>query len=208
MTALAMLTGCIGGNTNVPFEELDMNEEVRDTMIYGFCLRGSNVTVLHMITDAGDTLKLNVSTARMDSLIVGGYNVGDELAVTVNKDTTEATMIINRSALQGNWVMPNPIDGSSEMGVSIMKGGTAEGIDQGEIIYKSWRLYNGKLVFMVAHEDGIGSDEAHVFTILRLKSDSLIIAGDDEVQEYSRQVISDDDNFDIELDDGMDDFFL
>ena len=208
MAALALLAGCADKSKNVPFEELNLDTHVRDTMIYGFCSRGSNLNMLHMITDAGDTLHLDVRTARQDSLIKGEYNVGDELAVTVNADTTEATMVVNRTALQGNWVMPNPIDGSSDMGVSILKGGTAESIDQSEIIYKSWRLFNGKLIFMVTQEDGIGNDESYVYTILRLKRDSLISADEEEIHEYSRQKIEDDDNLDIELDDGMNDFFL
>ena len=208
MAVLTLLAGCVKKSQNVPFEELNIDTVVRDTMIYGFCSRGSDLNTLQIITDAGDTLKLDVSTARRDSLIKGGYNLGDELAVTVNADTTAATMIINRSVLQGDWVMPNPIDGSSYMGVSIQKGGTAESIDQSELIYKSWRLFNGKLIFMVTLEDGIGSDEAHVFSIVKLNRDSLIISGDDEIQEYGRQKLIIEDNVDIELDDGMDDFFL
>ncbi len=208
IAVLALLTGCIERNKSVPFEELNMDKEVRDTMIYGFCSRGSTLNTLHFISDAGDTLKLDVRQAREDSLVKGGYNVGDELAVTVNADTTVATMIVNRTALQGNWVMPNPIDGSSEMGVSILKGGTAESIDQSEIIYKSWRLFNGKLVFVMTQEDGIGSDESHMYTILKINRDSLIIYDDDEVQEYNRQKIEVEEDLGIELDDGMNDFFL
>jgi hypothetical protein len=130
------------------------------------------------------------------------------MAVLPNKTKTEAVIVINQNTLLGDWVMPNPIDGSSYMGVSIQKGGTAESIDQSELIYKSWRLFNGKLIFMVSLEDGIGSDEAHVFSIVKLNRDSLIISGDDEIQEYGRQKLIIEDNLDIELDDGMDDFFL
>ena len=208
IAALTLLAACVNKSQNVPFEEVNMDTVVRDTMIYGFCSRGSDLNTLQLVTDAGDTLKLDVSTARRDSLIKGGYNLGDELAVTVNADTTAATMIVNRSVLLGNWVTPNPIDGSSFMGVSIQKGGTAESIDQSELVYKSWRLFNGKLIFMVTLEDGIGSDEAHVFSIIRLNRDSLIISGDDEIQEYGRQKLEVEDNLGIELDDGMDDFFL
>ncbi len=208
VAVLALLTGCIDKNKNVPFEELNMDKEVRDTMIYGFCSRGSSLNTLLFISDAGDTLKLDVTQAREDSLIKGGYSVGDELAVTVNADTTKATMIVNRTALQGNWVMPNPIDGSSEMGLSILKGGTAESIDQSEIIYKSWRLFNGKLILVMTQEDGIGGDESHVYTILKIKRDSLVIYDDDEIQEYNRQKIETEEDLGIELDDGMNDFFL
>ena len=208
IAALALLSGCFDKGKHVPFEEVNMDNVVRDTMVYGFCTRGSNNSMLIIITDAGDTLSLNVQQARQDSLVIGGYAVGDELAVTVNADTTEATMVVNKSALYGNWVMPNPIDGSSAMGVSILKGGTAESIDQGEVIYKSWRLFNGKLVFTIMREDGIGNEEAQTYTIVRLKRDSLIIADDEDLIEYGRQTFEAEGDLGIELDDGMDDFFL
>ena len=141
-------------------------------------------------------------------MIIGGYDVGDELAVTVNADTTAITMLVNRTALQGEWMLPNPIDGDSYMGISIRKGGTLESIDQSMVIYKSWRLFNGKLVFVLSREDGIGNDEEMMYNIVRLTPDSLILTGDDEILEYGRQDLDDDDDIGIELDDGMDDFFL
>lgn len=208
LAALLLLTGCIEKSKNVPFEELNIGSVVVDTMIYGFCSRGSNFNTLQLVTDAGDTLMLNVQPAREDSMVIGSYNVGDELAVTVNADTTAATMVVNKTALQGNWVMPNPIDGDSYMGISIQKGGTVESIDQSMIIYKSWRLFNGKLLFVLTREDGIGNDEEESYTIRRLTKDSLIIVDDEEIHEYGRQKIEAEDNLDIELDDGMDDFFL
>ena len=208
IAVLTLLTGCIDKGKQVPFEEVNMDTVVRDTMVYGFCARGSDRDVLIIITDAGDTLSLNVTNARQDSLVKGNYAVGDELAVTVSADTTEAMMVVNKSALHGNWVMPNPIDGSSKMGLSILKGGTAESIDQSEVIYKSWRLFNGKLVLVLTREDGIGNDETQMFTIKRLTRDSLIIADDDDLYEYGRKELDVEENFDIELDDGMDEFFL
>lgn len=208
LAALTLLTGCMNKGTNVPFEEVNIDKVVRDTMVYGFCSRGSNNYFLQMVTDAGDTLKLNVSPAREDSLIFGGYNVGDELAVTVNTDTTAATMVVNKTALSGNWITPNPIDGSSFMGMSILKGGTAESIDQSELIYKSWRLFNGKLLFVVAHDGAIGRDETQAFTIKRLTPDSLILSDEDDIYEYGRQNRTVEEKLDLELDDGMDDFFL
>lgn len=208
MAVVALLSGCIEKEKHVPFEEVNMGTVVIDTMVYGFCARGSGPSALKIVTDAGDTLLLRVGKARQDSLVKGTYALGDELAVTVNADTTEATMVVNKSALYGNWVMLNPIDGSSKMGVSILKGGTAESIDQSEVIYKSWRLFNGKLVLVLTREDGIGDEETQMFTIKRLTRDSLIIADGDDLYEYGRKELDVEDNLDIELDDGMADFFL
>lgn len=208
IAAMFLLYGCIEKNKHVPFEEVNIDNAVRDTMLYGFCAHGSNYNVLQMVTDAGDTLSLRMSQARMDSLVIGGYEAGDELAVTVNGDTTEATMVINKSALHGQWVMPNPIDGSSDTGISIQRGGTAESIEQDDIVYKSWRLFNGKLVLSLTHEDGAGNDETQTFSISKLTRDSLIIADDDGIYEYGHPSFVPEDELDIELDDGMGDFFL
>lgn len=204
----AVLAGCMNKSVNVPFEEVNMDRVVRDTMIYGFCARGSDRSHVVIITDAGDTISLNVQKARQDSLIKGSYAVGDELAVTVDADTANATMVINKSTLYGNWVLPNPIDGSSYMGVSIRKGGTAESIDQSETIYKSWRLFNGRLILVLTREDGIGSDETQTLNIVRLTPDSLIVVEGEDLYEYGRQIIEAEDKLDIVLDDSANDFFL
>ena len=59
--ALFLITGCMEKSKNVPFEEVNMDRVVRDTMIYGFCARGSGYSRLFVITDAGDTLSLRAS---------------------------------------------------------------------------------------------------------------------------------------------------
>lgn len=208
IAVMAVLASCIDKGKRVPFEEVNIGKVERDTMIYGFCINGSNRNTLQLVTDAGDTLSLGVVQARQDSLVVGDFAPGDEVAVTVNADTTEATMVVNKTALHGNWIMPNPIDGSSDMGVSILKGGMAESIDQSEIIYKSWRLFNGKLIFVISREDGIGNEETQMFTIKKLTRDSLIVTDEEETQEYGRLRPQKEDVLDIELDDGMNEFFL
>jgi len=208
VVGLALLASCGEGNRRVPFEELNVAETERDTMVYGFCASGSAMNTLQIITDADDTLTLSVAGAREKKMVFGGYAVGDEMAVTVNSDTTEATMVINKSALNGNWVMPNPIDGSSYQGISILKGGTAESIDQSNITYKSWRLFNGRLFIVASRDDGPGKDETMEFKILRLTSDSLFISDGEDVYEYGRQMIEPEEDLGIELDDGMNDFFL
>lgn len=208
LAAVALLVSCIEGPKRVPFEEVNIDQAVRDTMIYGFCSNGSAMNTLQIITDADDTITLSVVGARDRNMVFGGYAVGDEMAVTVNSDTTEATMVINKSALNGNWVMPNPIDGSSETGISILKGGLAESIDQSSLIYKSWRLYNGQLLIVAARDDAVGTDETLVFTIKHISSDSLSLYDGEDVYEYHRLKIEPDEDLGIELDDGVNDFFL
>lgn len=205
---MALLTSCGEGKKFVPFEELNVGVTERDTMVYGFCASGSTMSTLQIITDADDTLTLSVVGAREKNQVFGGYTLGDEIAVAVNSDSTEATLVVNKSALNGNWVLPNPIDGSSYQGISIQKGGTAESIDQSNITYKSWRIFNGRLLIVAARDDGPGREETLEYKILRLTSDSLFVSDGDDVYEYGRQIIEPEEDLGVELDDGMDDFFM
>ena len=208
MAAAMLLAGCGESlNKKVPFEEVNIAEVVRDTMLYGFCGEGSAMNTLQIITDANDTITLNVAAAKDKNMVFGGYAVGDEMAVAVDKDTTMATMVINKSALHGNWVQPNPIDGSSETGISILKGGTAESIDQSSIVYKSWRLFNGKLQVVATRNDGIDLEEVLEFTIKKVTPDSLIIADSEDTYEYGRQTFKPEEDLGIELDEGSEEDF-
>ena len=189
--ALALLTACKGGNQQQTADNNDEQEieyAYRDSTIYGFCGEGSAMNTLQLITDTGDTINVSVTRARDMDKVFGGYAVGDELAILVNKDTTEATMVINKSMLHGEWIMPNPIDGSSETGIRILRGGLAESIDQSSIVYKSWRIFNGKLQIQATREDGIDLEEFMVYDIVKLTPDSLVISGDEETYEYSHPV--------------------
>jgi hypothetical protein len=103
--------------------------------------------------------------------------------------------------------MPNPIDGSSETGIRILRGGLAESIDQSSIVYKSWRLFNGKLQIQATREDGIDMEEFQVFSIVKLTADSLVIADEEDTYEYSHPSKNDDEDLDIDLDEGYDDEF-
>ena len=209
--AAILAIGC-GGSKKANFsEDLEAEEELdayRDSTIYGFCTDKSTGDILQIITDAGDTLNINVTNARENGDIKGGYNKGDEMAVVANGDSTIALLVINKTALLGNWVMPNPIDGSSETGISIRRGGSVESIDQNAIIYKSWRIYNGKLQITATREDGVDVDETFIYSIKRITPDSLVIQDAEETFEYSRQQEVVEEELGIELDNGDDDFMM
>lgn len=95
-------------------------------------------------------------------------------------------MVINQSALLGDWVMPNPLDGSSEMGIRIKEGGIAESIDQPALIYRSWKLVNGKLEIVSVREGGNEEEEVNLYDIISLGPDSLVYKDEDDTYEYTR----------------------
>ena len=183
---MVLLASCGGGERRVPFEEVNLYGLDRDTMIYGFCSSGSAMNTLQIITDADDTITLNLATARDNNMVLGGYAVGDEIAVAVNADTTEATMVVNKSALNGNWIMSNPLDGSSEMGIRIKEGGIAESIDQPSLAYRSWKLFNGQLEIVAIREGGGDEVETNLYDIVAIGPDTLIYKNDEDLFEYSR----------------------
>lgn len=198
---LSLLSSCGSGEKKTPFEEVNVDYILKDSTIYGLCGAGSAMNTLELITDGGDTLTINLSSTRDKDMVFGGYSVGDELAVITTSDSVNALMVINKSVLLGNWIMPNPIDGSSDIGISLLKGGTAESINQSSIVYKSWRLFNGKMQITATRNDGIDMEEVFVYTIKQLTNNTLILVDEeDDVQEYNRQSFEEDEDLGIELD--------
>jgi hypothetical protein len=174
------------------YDENSFDNPNRDTTMYGICANGSAMNTLQMLTDAGDSVSLSTERAQEAGQVFGGYAVGDRMAVLVNRDTTEATMVINMSMLLGDWVMPNPLDGSDEVGISIKEGGIAESIKQSSIFYKTWRIFNGRLEIDAERESGLDISEHQSCKLLYLSADSLAykdMIDDGDVFEYGRQRI-------------------
>ena len=108
--ATMALTASCGKKGQQADNQQDYNEEkveyiLRDSTVYGFCGEGSAMNTLQLITDTGDTLTVNLERCRNKDRVMGGYAVGDEMAVMVNADSTEALLVINKSVLHGDWVM-------------------------------------------------------------------------------------------------------
>lgn len=206
--SLLMMGSCGNKSEKVPFDNGDSAAVANaDPTIYGVCGDATSMNSLQLITDMGDTLNIDMSAAQENGHVYGGVQPGDRMAVLANKDRSEAEMVINQATLLGNWVMPNPLDGSDEVGISIKEGGIAESIDQGSIVYKTWRLNRGKLEVVLVREGGSEEEETYYYDIVKLGADSLVYKDGDELYEYSRQK-SKEGRHDIELEDASDDFFM
>ena len=197
-----MMASCGGKTQQVPFDDGDSVDIANaDPTIYGVCGEGTAMNTLQLVTDTGDTLSIDLSDAQDKNQVLGGLQVGDRMAVMPNDAKTAAKMVINQTTLLGNWVMPNPIDGSDEVGISIKEGGVAESIDQSSIIYKTWRLNRGQLEVVMMRESGSGEDETLLYDITKLGPDSLTLKDDDETLEYSRQKPREEYGKDVKLED-------
>ena len=194
-----VLFGSCGGNKQQQYvEEEDDNsasvedKEVRDRTIYGICTAGTGMNTLQMITDSGDTLKLNISRANEMGKVFGGLQPSDRLAVVPDSSGRMALQVINLNTLMGDWVMPDPIDGSSEIGIRIKEGGVAESIEMTNIIYRTWKIVNGKLEIISIREGGGDQEETNLYDILSLGADTLCYKtigkprDEEETFEYNR----------------------
>ena len=174
------MSSCFGGgNGQQQQTEAEENDSVvdyvpRDQTIYGLCGNGTAMNTLQLLTDNGDTLTMSLTNAQENGKVFGGLQAGDRLAVVANKDNSEAVIVINQNTLLGDWVMPNPIDGSSEVGIRIKEGGVAESIDQSTIIYKTWKIFNGKLEILSQREGGGDMEEVNLYDLVLLGPDSLV----------------------------------
>jgi hypothetical protein len=207
LTALTMMmTACnMRAPLKVGYEEPADLSELRDSTIYGFCGSGSTPTELQLVTSTEDTIYINVEEARRKGRVMGGYNRGDEIYVLPAEDHAQALLTINKSGLLGEWVMPSPYDGSTPAGVILKDGGEAESFgQQGDIIYKSWRILNGNLQLVETRDDGTDIYYTQNYEITRMTSDSLYLKNtnpdDEETFEYGRYKPEPEVDLGIELD--------
>ena len=196
--AVILLSGSCGGGGNQPQAEAEPDSTTSeftiptDQTIYGICTDGTAMNTLEIITDSGDTLSLSLTNAQESGKVFGGLQVADRVAVIANKAKTEATLVINLNTLMGDWVMPDPIDGSAEIGIRIKEGGVAESIDQSVIVYRTWKIFNGDLEILLVREGGGDEEEENRYEILTLGPDTLAYRtigkprDETETFEYSR----------------------
>ena len=192
--ATVMLLSCGGGRPQAEREKdtVDVNDLIRDHTLYGLCGSIPSTSHLKVVTDNGDTLTLDITPAQMNHKMFGAVRPGDRLAVMTNKAQTEATEVININLLLGDWVMPDPLDGSDEIGIRIKEGGVAESIEMTNITYRTWRIFNGRLEITSIREGGGQSEETNYYDILKLSQDTLIYKtvdkpqDEEETLEYSR----------------------
>lgn len=189
-TLCVTLAACEEKKTNNNLEFITPNDEnaMVDNSItmYGICGRASTANTLELLTDSGDTLNINITPTRENGGVLGDLQPGDRIAVVSEKGAASPRTIINETMLMGDWLMPNPLDGSSEVGIRFRDGGIAESIEQSSIIYRSWKLVGGKLEIMLVREGGGDEEEINQYEITKLDDDSLIISNADDTFEYGR----------------------
>ena len=207
LTAISfLLVGCdMRAPLKVGYEAPPEQQEEKDTTLYGFCGAASTPSRLQLITATDDTVFVNVEEARKKGRVFGGYHRGDEIYVVPDADHNNALFTINKSSLLGEWVMPSPYDGSTPSGIVLKDGGEAESFrQQGDIIYKSWGIFNGHLQIVETREDGTDMYYTQTYEITRMTQDSLYLRNinpdEEETFEYGRYKPEPEVDLGVELD--------
>jgi len=187
---LLITTGC-NNKKKAPMEVIEVNDlSNTDKTTYGVVVGGgTSMNELQMVTDSGDTLNVSLIPAKDAGKNFGGLGSGDRVAVMVvdGEDGMKAAEeVININSLLGIWTMPNPLDGSDYVGVVLKEGGVAESINQSTLFYKSWKIFNGRLVLTGDREGGGDFEEIDTFDIKTLGADSLILQNGEDLFEYGR----------------------
>src|SRR5574344_219719 len=193
LAATWMFSGCGSKKSDVPANDSDSISQAdvmaQDSTLYGICGEGTAMNTLQLITDDGDTLMISTVQCNDKGLILGGLTNGDKLAVMLAKDANgvkTATSVVNLTTLLGAWVEPNPIDGSSVQGFKLQEGGIASSINMSTRTYKTWKMFNGKLL-LTSVSDGSGSPEegTDTFSIKTSGPDSWVVSHSETTFEYT-----------------------
>jgi hypothetical protein len=184
-----IISGCGGKKNEVSENDSDSVSTAdiasKDKTLYGICGEGTAMNTLQLITDNGDTLNISIEHARDNNMVFGGLENMNKMAVLLAPDSS-AIEVINMSTLLGNWIEPNPIDGSSMQGLTIKESGIATSIDN-SVTFKTWRIFNGKLLLTYISEGSMNDDEVvDTFDIKSLGHDSLTISNINEIHQFSR----------------------
>lgn len=190
--AILLIAASCGNKTQQSSAQTDststVNVQPKDNTVYGICGDGTAMNTLQLITDNNDTLDISITDAKDANQVLGGLQCGDRLAVMTSKSGKEliAKKVINLNTLLGNWLMPNPLDGSDYVGIRIKDGGIAESINQSTTFYKTWKIFNGMLILTADRDGGGDEEETDTFNIVQLGPDSLSIKSSQDKFDFTR----------------------
>lgn len=175
LTVVCCVSACQEKKNNptvAPNAELTEAKPVADTTVYGKVIDGGQ-SVLQLQTDTGDTIEYVLETPEGESVsVLGGYNVGDRLAIIATKFNGEnlVTKAINLLSLQGHWT-------SLDKNFTIEEDGTVKSDVKAESNpWTSWKILNGKLLL-----------NKQAFDIDQLGSDSLALEDSTGIYVFKRQ---------------------
>lgn len=202
MAAVVLSIGGCGNKQQQNYDDYRDTTEVDvidKPTIYGVAANTTTGDTLKLVTDNGDTLVIDITKAHKDMKVIGKIQQGDRMVVVSDPNKKYGEIVINQNMLLGDWIMPDPIDGGTDVGISIKEGGVAESIEMTNITYRTWKIVDGQLEIISIREGGGQEEEVNYYDITKLTADSLSYKNDEDSYEYSRYKPRDEYGVDIEL---------
>lgn len=202
MAAVVLSIGGCGNKQQQNYDDYRDTTEVDvidKPTIYGVAANTTTGDTLKLVTDNGDTLVIDITKAHKDMKVIGKIQQGDRMVVVSDPNRKYGEIVINQNMLLGDWIMPDPIDGGTNVGISIKEGGVAESIEMTNITYRTWKIVDGQLEIISIREGGGQEEEVNYYDITKLTADSLSYKNDEDSFEYSRYKPRDEYGVDIEL---------
>ena len=202
MAAVLLSIGGCGNKQQQNYDDYRDTTEVDvidKPTIYGVAANTTTGDTLKLVTDNGDTLVIDITKAHKEMKVIGKIQQGDRMVVVSDPNKKYGEIVINQNMLLGDWIMPDPIDGGTNVGISIKEGGVAESIEMTNITYRTWKIVDGQLEIISIREGGGQEEEVNYYDITKLTADSLSYKNDEDSYEYSRYKPRDKYGVDIEL---------
>lgn len=202
MAAVVLSIGGCGNKQQQNYDDYRDTTEVDvidKPTIYGVAANTTTGDTLKLVTDNGDTLVIDITKAHKDMKVIGKIQQGDRMVVVSDPNKKYGEIVINQNMLLGDWIMPDPIDGGTNVGISIKEGGVAESIEMTNITYRTWKIVDGQLEIISIREGGGQEEEVNYYDITKLTADSLSYKNDEDSYDYSRYKPRDEYGVDIEL---------
>lgn len=202
MAAVLLSIGGCGNKQQQNYDDYRDTTEVDvidKPTIYGVAANTTTGDTLKLVTDNGDTLVIDITKAHKEMKVIGKIQQGDRMVVVSDPNKKYGEIVINQNMLLGDWIMPDPIDGGTNVGISIKEGGVAESIEMTNITYRTWKIVDGQLEIISIREGGGQEEEVNYYDITKLTADSLSYKNDEDSYEYSRYKPRDEYGVDIEL---------
>ena len=168
MAAVVLSIGGCGNKQQQNYDDYRDTTEVDvidKPTIYGVAANTTTGDTLKLVTDNGDTLVIDITKAHKDMKVIGKIQQGDRMVVVSDPNRKYGEIVINQNMLLGDWIMPDPIDGGTDVGISIKEGGVAESIEMTNITYRTWKIVDGQLEIISIREGGGQEEEVNYYDI-------------------------------------------
>ena len=147
---------------------------VPDTSIYARLVEFDNDSLLFISENGVERITCAYHEASTNGQIFGSLTEGNLFSIQLSPGTHDARHLVNLSQLSGQWFY----DDENGRGFELNIDGHLSPINNGELSFRKWKIYNGHLIFYYTDEQTVARSES---TFLNDTTDILELPPEDLV---------------------------